>query len=168
VERPRHLAMAMELIELHEARRNYLYWDSEDVPTIGIGFNLTRKDAKDILARLGYDIEMVLTNAVTLWDEEVDKLFEITVKEAEEGAEKSLKNYDKLNDARKAAVIDMVFNLGVKGFRKFKDTRKAIENEDWEHIRKYLKDSVWWRQVGRRARNIAKILEEGEIKRIEI
>jgi hypothetical protein len=44
----------------------------------------------------------------------------------------------------------MVFNMGASKFGGFKDTIKAIENEDWDAAADGMEDSKWFHQVGSR------------------
>lgn len=50
-------------------------------------------------------------------------------------------------NARRAAMICLVFNLGEDGFREFKRTIKAISENRWEDAASHLKESLWARQV---------------------
>ncbi len=52
----------------HEGKRSKVYKDSEGVPTIGVGFNLKRSDAKAKIEALGLDYTKVLSGDQELTD----------------------------------------------------------------------------------------------------
>lgn len=68
----------------------------------------------------------------------------------------------KLNDARLAVVINMVFNLGFYGFLKFRKTRAAIYDCFYEKAAREMLDSKWANQVGKRAIELAEQMRTGE------
>ena len=66
-----------------------------------------------------------------------------------------------LNDARKAALIDMVFNLGITGLMTFKKMLAALERKDYDAASSEILDSRYAIQVGARAIRIATIIRSG-------
>ena len=56
-----------------------------------------------------------------------------------------------LNDRRQRVVVNMIFNLGVSGFRRFRKMIAAIESEQWMMAAAEGLDSRWATQVGSRA-----------------
>ena len=66
-----------------------------------------------------------------------------------------------LDDARFGALLNMAFNLGVEGLTDFKKMLLAIRYERWDEAAKELLDSVYARQVGDRARRLARQIETG-------
>lgn len=75
---------------------------------------------------------------------------------------RNLKWFDALDDARKAALIDMCFNLGWPRFAKFKKTLAALERKDWSAAANEMLRSVWAKQVGSRAVELAAMIKEGK------
>jgi lysozyme len=57
-------------------------------------------------------------------------------------------------------IVDMVFNLGIQKFKGFKRAIAAIEAEDWSMAATELQNSVWYSQVGARAREDTRIMSE--------
>lgn len=55
-----------------------------------------------------------------------------------------------LDDNRRYALIDMRFNLGAAGFRKFRRMIKAIKGGNFNCAAREMRDSMWYNQVGRR------------------
>ena len=72
--------------------------------------------------------------------------------------------YDKLNDARKIAICDMLFNLGKPGFLTFRRMLAALERGNYAEAAKEMMDSKWAQQVGRRATELAEIMRTGELR----
>lgn len=58
----------------------------------------------------------------------------------------------KLNDPRRAVVTDMVYQLGLGGFRQFRRMIEALEKNDFEKAAYEMTDSLWYSQSGRRSR----------------
>lgn len=65
--------------------------------------------------------------------------------------------------ARKAALVDMAFNLGVSGLASFTKMWKAFEARDWNEVAIQALDSKWAKQVGQRAIENAEMLRTGEV-----
>ena len=56
------------------------------------------------------------------------------------------------------ALIDMRFNLGGPRFRRFKKMIKAVDDFDWANVAKEMEDSLWFRQVGERAKRLQRMI----------
>lgn len=123
-----------------EGYRKELYYDSLNIPTIGIGINL--KDGLD--------------------DEEIDLLFyhrwEKTVVELQH----ALPWAGSLDEARFGALVNMAFNMGVPRLLMFVNMLKALEEHRWEDAKIAALNSIWASQVKGRAVRIAKQFETGE------
>ena len=65
------------------------------------------------------------------------------------------------NTARAGAVVDMIYNLGLSGFKKFKKFIEAMNKRDYIKAVMELEDSAWFNQVGRRAKEISKMIQLG-------
>lgn len=125
----------------HEGLRLKPYRDTRNKLTIGIGRNLedagiTREEAL-----------MLLDNDIARVRREVERAFPW---------------FSRLNPARKDVVLNMAFNLGLSRFRRFRKTIAAIKARDWEQAAREMLDSLWARQVGRRARELAEIMRRGK------
>ncbi|MEA2061032.1 MAG: glycoside hydrolase family protein [Thermodesulfobacteriota bacterium] len=67
--------------------------------------------------------------------------------------------FDKLPEPAQRVLVDMRFNLGFKGFRKFKKMIKAVRQQDFTTAAKEMKDSLWYTQVGKRAETLAEMMQ---------
>ena len=71
--------------------------------------------------------------------------------------------WNKLNEARQAALIDMCFNLGISRLKQFKKMLAAVDKGDYKTASKEMLDSNWARQVKSRSTELAQIMEKGEL-----
>ena len=69
--------------------------------------------------------------------------------------------FDDLNDVRKEAIVNLVFNMGLSKFKQFKKTISFIESSDFERAGTELLDSNYARQVGKRSSREATMLADG-------
>lgn len=66
------------------------------------------------------------------------------------------------NDARARACLEMLFNLGVGGFRTFETAIGCLLNDDFAGASAAFLQSLWHRQVGQRAEVLAGMIASGE------
>lgn len=72
-----------------------------------------------------------------------------------------------IDDVRQGALVNMIFNLGQEGVRKFHKMISAIQHDNWELAADEAQDSLWYRQLKDsgdppgRARRIVSELEKG-------
>jgi lysozyme len=126
-----------DLLMKHEGLRLKVYTDTAGIATIGCGRNLedvgiTREEAMYLLDN---DIKRVLNDC---WHH--------------------LPWFGDLSQERQYVIIDMVFNLGIHGFLKFKKMIAAIEKENWQEAAREMINSQWAAQVGQRAAELAAIM----------
>ena len=65
-------------------------------------------------------------------------------------------------DVRWFVLTEMVFNLGITRFKKFKKTIAAYEAGDYDTAADEMLDSKWAKQVGQRAQTLARQMRTGE------
>lgn len=97
-----------------------------------------------------------------LSNEEALFLLQNDIIEAVKELKKAFLFFDSLNETRQIVLIDMCFNLGINGLKKFKKMIKALENQDFSLASKEMLSSYWAKQVGARARSLALLMETGE------
>lgn len=69
--------------------------------------------------------------------------------------------FPNLDEQRQAVLLDMRFNLGPSRFRRFRKMIAAVETGDYERAADEMLDSLWARQVGRRAHRNAALMRNG-------
>jgi lysozyme len=130
------------LLIQHEGYRNYVYSDSVGKLTIGIGYNLSDRGVSDGWINQQYD-------------EDVD-YFYTTLSETYEW-------FNDLNEIRQMALIDMCF-MGLKKFKSFNKMLVALSHHDYDQAAHEMLDSVWARQVGKRANDLAELMIHGHLE----
>ena len=72
----------------------------------------------------------------------------------------AIQDYDSLklslDEDRKNVIINMVYNLGLPKFLKFKKLIKALRKQDYEQAAFEMKNSKWYKQVGNRSERLIK------------
>lgn len=105
----------IESIELHEGYRGKPYLDTKKVWTFGIGFTyLTLEESRAVLKMRVAEIYGQIKNRI-----------------------------DHLPHNRQAVLIEMAFQLGVRGLFNFKRMWKAIGKDDCDETIKEMLDSQW-------------------------
>ena len=66
-----------------------------------------------------------------------------------------------LDPVRRAAIVDLLYNLGPNKFAKFHNFIAAIKMRDWLGAVNSLEHSLWFKQVGRRGPRITKLIKNG-------
>jgi len=125
-----------ELLTHHEGFRNRMYKDSIGIESIGIGHNLRDKPISDkaVLQIFKDDLQDTINDCKTfVW-------------------------FEGLSDVRQAVILDMVFNMGLAGFKAFKNTIKLISKGEYTAASIEMLDSLWARQVGPRADTLATMM----------
>ena len=81
---------------------------------------------------------------------------------AELAVSKKFPWWNKLNEVRQFVLVDMCFNMGLGKLCTFKKMLSAVERGDFNAAANEALNSKWAVQVGRRARELAKMLRTGE------
>jgi lysozyme len=144
----------LNLIKEHEGYRPHVYKDSLGIPTIGIGLNLMRPDARKIASQAGVNYDNVFTGKEDLTDEQIREIFKITLNIAYHDAKKWIPNFDGLPKNIKLAILDLSFNMGYTRLSKFVKTKEFILNKDYKNAAKELQNSKWATQVGKRVQSV--------------
>lgn len=135
------------MLRRHEGLRLKPYQCTEGRWTVGYGHNLDSH---------GEDIPEI-----------------ITVKQAEDYLDADIRTaigdcaayigvFWSLDPVRQAVLINMAFNLGIKGLLKFKNMLEAISTQDWQMASLAMVNSRWAMQVKGRAHELARMMRTGE------
>lgn len=133
-----------QFIEKWEGRENKPYKDTTGNLTVGVGHKVT-------------DTEVVKSHYT---DSEINKLLRDDTRKAIQAAKTTVKNFDQQPTKVKLILVDMAYNLGPTGLRKFEKAIDAIEKQDYDKASQELKDSKWYGQTGKRARNHVEKIKE--------
>jgi lysozyme len=138
-------------LSLHEDRRKFVYDDAtgkgideacfvRGKPTVGVGRNLADRG---------------------LSDDEIDYLLDNDINDCIAEAQK-FRWFEALNPVRQAAVVELVFNLGLTRLSGFKKFLNFMNEHRYTQAAGELKNSLWYRQVKGRGDTIIKMVVTGE------
>jgi lysozyme len=127
-------------IEASEGKRNVPYTCSAGVLTVGVGHT------KNVEKRF-YS------------NEEVNLLFEKDLAIALRDAKSLFPSFDTQPKEVKLILASLSFNLGQNRLSKFVKFRAAIDGKNYAKAAKELRNSLWFKQVGKRSIRYVKILE---------
>ena len=127
-----------------EGRVPHAYPDSKGYMTIGVGHLID--------VRKGGRISETV----------IDILLEDDIAEKTLHVRQAIPWSNKLDEARFGVLINMAFNLGIKGLLGFKRMLKAMEAGNWAEAAYELADPNYVKDVGDRAHRLAKQVLTGE------
>lgn len=149
------MSKQLEQLKRHEGFRERVYKCTANHDTIGYGYNL---DANP-LALSNYEIVGFRKNGIS--KENAETILKIHVSQIETTLTKSFAWFENLNEARRAVLINMTFNMGLVGLMAFKNTLRMIEAGDFEGAATNMLKSKWATQVKGRAYELAKQMQNG-------
>lgn len=139
----------------HEGLRLMPYRCTTGKLTIGIGRNLDdNPPTPDEKRALGDYMHGITENAAKM-------LLRNDITRCYETLKRHIKNFEDLTPDRQYALVDMCFQLGFKGFKKFKHMRKAIEEGDFNRASAECLHSYYAQQTPKRAQKIAAVIKSG-------
>ena len=124
----------------HEARKLDVYKCSAGKLTVGIGHNLTDNGISGAVCRLMFqedisrcsrELETIFGHSFSLYPENIQLV-----------------------------LADMIFNLGFVRFNWFKKMIQAVRDRNWSEMSAQMEDSKWFNQVGERAVNLIKMVND--------
>jgi lysozyme len=131
----------IDMVKRHEGLRLKLYADSCGKLTIGYG-----RCIEDIgISQQEADLLLMndLTRSVNDLANNLPWLYEI-------------------DDIRRAALVDLCFQLGWRGLSKFQKTLEYAEKKYWDKAADELLDSIYAKQAPKRANEISEMLRTGQ------
>jgi len=134
----------VKLLRLHEGVKSHAYKCTANKITVGVGRNI---DPEGGLGLSDDEIDYLLTNDVNRVIKELGKAFPW---------------FSSLDEARRDAMIDICFNLGMPRLKGFAKALSAMASEDYETAAYEFSDSAWYKQVGKRAQTIVDMIRFGK------
>ena len=128
-----------------------IYLDHLGYPTVGIG-HLIKKDDPEYGKPIGTKVT----------SERVGELFIADAESAIKDCKKLFNNFDTIPEDIQHVLVNMMFNLGLSRFSKFKNFKAAIDVRNWKKASVEGRDSLWYRQVPNRAKRLMDRLENGK------
>jgi GH24 family phage-related lysozyme (muramidase) len=151
------------MIMRHEGAIPYPYKDSKGLWTIGVGHLIG--DGKTLPPEYSawsnnkgaFDKGNNTTPVLT--QKQMEDLFEEDYKKHEAIAKKG-PGFNKADPEVQGAFVDLSFNMGA-WWTIFKKAGKAAENGDFETAANELEKSLWYKQVGNRAKEVVALIRKG-------
>lgn len=143
-------------VRRHEGMRTRAYRDSENVLTIGIGFNLEKAGARERIAALGLDYALVCAQKQPLSTAQAEQLMreDVTIAVNDARAYVGESDWSELDPRAQMIVTNMSYNLGLPKLSKFVKLQQALRDEDYLRAAHEMEDSRWYHQTGERAREL--------------
>ena len=146
------------MIKRHEGLRLSPYKCPAGKKTIGYGHNLEASPITDKYL----DHYLASNNSIT--EHMAEWILDQDILHAGVAAETITPTWPTINDARRAVIISMIFNLGIQGYTQFRRMRSALDAGDWRATAAEMRDSAWYHQVGSRGEELSRMMETGEWK----
>ena len=137
-----------EQLAIDEGVVHAVYLDHLGYPTFGIGHLIREEDPE-----YGLEVDTPVS------EERVTEAFQADLDIAISECKALYDQWDDFPGEVQEILVNMMFNLGRTRLSKFKNMRKAIDNEDWATAAVEGRDSRWYRQVGNRAERLMTRLE---------
>eukprot|EP01106_Pelomyxa_sp_JSP_P002387 TRINITY_DN13631_c0_g1_i1.p1 TRINITY_DN13631_c0_g1~~TRINITY_DN13631_c0_g1_i1.p1 ORF type:complete len:150 (-),score=1.87 TRINITY_DN13631_c0_g1_i1:5-454(-) len=141
------------MIKMHEGWRDSGYRCPAGHITIGWGHNIDANGLPD-------DIEAFLKKEGYILPIHGQRLLEEDIQITYKACQRLYPRFDSFSPERQDALIDFVFNLGEGSVKKFVNTNRAINAEDWERAAQGMEKSLWYRQVGNRSKRIVGMIRD--------
>jgi GH24 family phage-related lysozyme (muramidase) len=144
---------AFEYIGNHEGKSTVAYRDSENILTIGIGFNLEDPTAPARCSAIGLDHAGLCNRLVSLDPGQMEQLFKADFDTALEDAAAVIPNFWDLPEDAQFALVDMSYQLGKPRLSKFQKMIEALTANPPNFLvaAEEIKDSLYYRQTPNRA-----------------
>ena len=161
-------ALVVKELQMEEGFRSKPYKDTTGNWTIGYGHNLEGRSFNTKELWWLFKNQTIPQNTeqyVKYWTENpmsqdhAEYILDVDIMDATYYTKIVYKHvWNEINDERKAALIDLMFNLGYNKYRKFKKHIAATKELDWEKSADEVLDSRAAKQNKRRYQDIAKRL----------
>jgi len=147
-----------------EGKSTKAYRDSKGILTIGIGFNLEQPGAENTIKGLGYNYQQLCAGKAAMSDADIEMLFNMTVPIALSNAVHAVPNFKEHPEDVQLVIANMVFQLGLTGFKKFKNLRAALKDKDYKRAANEMQDSLWFHQTPKRAKKYIALVSKHAVK----
>ena len=127
----------LEKIKHHEGFVGHVYKCTEGFDTIGYGFAIK-------------DLEMP--------EHIAEELLILKLEKLQKNANSRFKWLEDMPQEVQEVVINMCYQLGIRGVSKFRKAISAMQEGDWEEAADEMLDSLWARQTPNRAKELSDIV----------
>lgn len=128
--------------------------------TIGVGRNL---DSVGIIAEETMSMKITKSGVLKygITREQALKMLDYDIERFIAALDRRMPWWREMSPIRQRVVVNMTFNLGITGLLKFKNTLKAMREGRYEAAAQGMEKSLWYRQVGDRAKRLVSMMRAG-------
>ena len=128
---------------IDEGIRYYIYLDTKNLPTCGIGHLITKKDP-EYKQPIGTKVSK----------ERAFELFEQDIKIVADDCNRLLSGFLTFPEEVQQIFANMMFNMGINRLGGFKNFIAAIKKQDYRRAAVEMIDSAWYKQVKGRSERL--------------
>lgn len=150
------LGIVTQRLCIHEGIRLEPYRCPAGYLTIGVGRNLDTNPITSEEEKVVGDWRHGITKNAAFY------LLRNDIARVEKECKQYIGFWNNLDDERQYALLDMAFNLGIKGLLKFKKMLSAIALGNYKEAAEECLNSKYAKDVSKRAERIAKTIETGK------
>ena len=143
-----------------EGFKDLVYYDTENIPTIGYGSNLKAPHIQRYLRDLGYSISDLINSRMEIKEKDAEIVLKRGMSQALKDAKLFVNNWDQLDPIVKVILVDMSYNLGATRLSKFKKFKRALETIDYSTASIEMIDSNWYRQTKGRSKSLVSMMDQ--------
>ena len=185
------LSRIANLIIREEGVRSVVYVDKVGKPTIGVGRSLATNGlslAELVAITPNPNLEIIVNGAEVrngriylpniqvahkvlpepLTKDDIHLLLADDLKNVVKEAKQVFKNWGTIDEPRREALLDLLFNLGLTHFKTFEDFIASVQAENWNDAARELLLSVAARQNPTRYVRNMKVIETGNAKYFDL
>ncbi len=154
-----------DMILFDEGSRNAVYKDSEGYWTVGVGHLLTKNPSKDV-AITELDRLVGHKSYGYINDQEIQKILTKDINNTVKDISRTnlALTYTVIDEVRRAALVNMVFQLGATGVLGFKKMLQYLNNREYELAADEALDSKWAVQTPARAKRVTGVIRNGNFE----
>lgn len=155
----------IDMIRYDEGERLSVYKDTEGYWTVGVGHLLTKNPSKDVAIK-ELDKTVGHSSYGYINKQESASILQKDIDMAILGISKTSLSvtYTRIDGPRRAALVNMVFQLGLNGVLGFKNMIKLLTEGDYENAANEALNSKWARQTPNRARRVTDVIRYGDFR----
>ncbi|MCY4762670.1 glycoside hydrolase family protein [Klebsiella aerogenes] len=154
-----------EMIRFDEGSKNTVYKDSEGYWTVGVGHLLTKNPSKDVaIAELDKLVGHKSYGYIN--DQEIQKILTKDINRTVKDISRTdlALTYTVIDEVRRAALVNMVFQLGATGVLGFKKMLQHLNNREYALASDEALDSKWAVQTPARAKRVTEVIRNGNFE----
>lgn len=175
--RPKWLVQSHADLKRHEGFRPYAYPDPLSDLGKKHGRKFGYKPAREVLATLGEDAKLKagpwtvgygftgkdVTVDTSIAQAEADEKLYVEIMDHAQGLDKLVPDWGNAPLVVQTVLVNLIFNMGTEKLRKFTNTLKYFNAGEYAKAATNLTKSLWYQQVGNRAKELTSRLADGLI-----